>query len=213
VPDGRLTKQQGLALTAAFLGWLFDGLDGYLYVMVAGKLVATLLGTEVSNPEVTVKAGVIQGFFLIGWAIGGAVFGRIGDRLGRSRTLTLTILTYAVFTGLSFFATSWWHLLVFRFIAALGIGGEWAAGSALVAETIHPRHRSWVSAGLQSGYMVGCIAASYTSMVFAEMDPRTCSSSGYCPPFSRWGSGGWCPTEEWHDGPRRRPPACRGCSG
>ena len=101
--------------------------------MVAGPSSRSSLA-ERAQPDraddVAAKAAIIKGVLLVGWAVGGAIFGRIGDRLGRSRTLTLTILTYAIFTGLSFFATTWWHLLIFRFIAALGIGGEWAAGSA-----------------------------------------------------------------------------------
>jgi MFS family permease len=173
------SPQQRKSLLAAWLGWAFDGLDGYLYVMVAFPFVSELVRAEHSltkeavaasaelthtiTAETTWKASIIQAVFLIGWALGGAVFGRLGDRLGRSRTLTLTILTYAAFTGLSFFATRWWHLLIFRFLAALGIGGEWAAGSALVSETLHPRHRHWASATLQSGYMLGCIAAALTS--------------------------------------------------
>ncbi len=166
--DSRINPTQWKALVAAWLGWAFDGLDGYLYVIVGVPFVRSLLqrqaeaGEPVANSEVIAKAAVIQGFFLIGWALGGAVFGRIGDRLGRSRTLTITVLTYAIFTGMSAFATEWWHLLIFRFIAALGIGGEWAAGSALVSEILHPKHRAWASATLQSGYMVGCILASLT---------------------------------------------------
>jgi MFS family permease len=151
--EGRITSQQWKGLIAAWLGWAFDGLDGYLYVLVAGPFVASLLKKPLTDPDVAVKGAIIQGFFLIGWAIGGAVFGRIGDRLGPSRTLTLTILTYAIFTGMAFFATEWWHLLIYRFIAALGIGGEWAAGSALVSEMLHKKHRAWASAALQSGYM------------------------------------------------------------
>src|SRR4051812_3294719 len=72
---GKLHKSQSLVLLAAFLGWLFDGLDGYLYVMVAMPLVAKLLDVPQSDPSVAGKAGIIQGFFLIGWAIGGAIFG------------------------------------------------------------------------------------------------------------------------------------------
>ncbi|MCV5373154.1 MFS transporter, partial [Escherichia coli] len=78
---------------------------------------------------------IIQAAFLVGWAVGGAFFGRVGDVLGRSKALTLTILTYACFTGLSFFAQTWWHLMIFRFLAALGIGGEWAVGASLLSET------------------------------------------------------------------------------
>ncbi len=156
-------------LLAAWLGWTFDGLDGYLYISVAIPFVTQLVANEhgltvdavraASMPEVIQKASIIQAVFLLGWAIGGVFFGRIGDKLGRSRTLTFTILTYAIFTGLAFFAQNWWHLLIFRFLAALGIGGEWAAGSALVAETLPKKHRDWASAVLQSGYIAGCIAA------------------------------------------------------
>lgn len=144
---------------AAWLGWAFDGLDGYLYAMVALPFVTQLVG----NPDAAKQpAAWIQGAFMFGWAIGGAVFGRIGDKIGRSRTLTLTILTYAVFTGLSSVATSWPMLMVFRFVSALGIGGEWAAGSALVSETFPAKHRAWASATLQSGYMCGMIGAALT---------------------------------------------------
>lgn len=156
-------------LLAAWLGWTFDGLDGYLYISVAIPFVTQLVANEhglaadvaraTIMPEIVQKAAIIQTVFLLGWAIGGVFFGRIGDKLGRSRTLTFTILTYAIFTGLSFFAQNWWHLLIFRFLAALGIGGEWAAGSALVAETLPKKHRDWASAVLQSGYIAGCIAA------------------------------------------------------
>lgn len=172
------------ALTAAWLGWCFDGLDGYLYIMVAmpflQELVAKAEGVSVAavradpglSARATEQAAAIQAVFFVGWALGGAVFGRLGDRLGRARTLTLTIVTYAAFTGLSFFATSWWHLLIFRFLAALGIGGEWAAGSALVSETLHSKHRAWASALLQSGYMVGCILAALTAGWMAHLEPR-----------------------------------------
>jgi len=170
--DAPITPRQYRALLAAWLGWAFDGLDGYLYVMVAMRFVRELMGPDAPQSQVTEKAAIIQAVFLVGWAVGGAVFGRIGDRLGRSRTLTLTILTYACFTGLSFFATQWWHLMIFRFVAALGIGGEWAAGSALVSETLHSKHRAWASATLQSGYMIGCIFAALTAGWMAHLPPK-----------------------------------------
>lgn len=200
---GRITPQQWKGLTAAWLGWAFDGLDGYLYVLVAGPFVASLLNKPQSDPDVAVKGATIQGFFLIGWAIGGAVFGRIGDRLGRSRTLTLTILTYAIFTGMSFFATQWWHLLIFRFIAALGIGGEWAAGSALVSEMLHRKHRSWASATLQSGYMVGMILAALTTSWLSHMPPKWVFLVGVLPAFvTVWIRRAVPEPEEWHGAAR-----------
>jgi MFS family permease len=186
VDEGRITSQQWKALVAAWLGWAFDGLDGYLYVLVALKFVKELM-PGATDAQVQEKAGLIQAFFLAGWAIGGLVFGRIGDRLGRTRTLTLTVLTYAVFTGLSYFAAAWWHLLVFRFVAALGIGGEWAAGSALVSEMLHKKHRAWVSAGLQSGYMVGMLAAIATAWVFDTISARYVFLVGVLPAlFTVW---------------------------
>src|SRR5437870_7035019 len=131
-----LTPEQWKSGIAAWLGWLFDGLDMHLYVMVATPFVAELLGgLSETDPKVGEYGSWIQAAFLFGWALGGSFFGRVGDRLGRSRTLMLTILTYAIFTGLSFFAQTWWQLFIFRFLAALGIGGEWAAGSSLLAAT------------------------------------------------------------------------------
>src|SRR5262249_30289959 len=121
---------------AAWLGWLFDGLDMHLYTLVAAPFVMELLhAASPADAAVREKSSWIQAAFLAGWALGGGFFGRLGDRLGRSRALSLTILTYALFTGLSYTAQAWWQLLVFRFVAALGIGGEWAVGSSLLAET------------------------------------------------------------------------------
>jgi predicted MFS family arabinose efflux permease len=178
-------RMNGRALVAAWLGWAFDGLDGYLYIAVASRLIKQLLNSEwgraPTQAEVISHSAWVQAAFLVGWAIGGAIFGRLGDRFGRARTLTLTILTYAIFTGLSFFAQTWWQLLALRFIAALGIGGEWAAGSALVCETLPSRHRAWASAVLQSGYIVGCIAASFTAKAMSHLDPRWVFVVGVAP--------------------------------
>ena len=82
------------------------------------------------------------------------------------------MLTYAGFTGLSFFAQTWWHLLVFRFLAALGIGGEWAVGASLLAET-WPRHwRPWIAAVLQTGVNVGILGAVFFNFLLASAPPR-----------------------------------------
>lgn len=153
---------------AAWLGWLFDGMDGTLYTQVAAIFVMQLLGLhDTKDPSVGRHASWIQAAFLVGWAVGGAFFGHLGDRLGRARTISLTILTYALFTGLSAFATQWWHLLIFRFLAALGIGGEWAAGSSLVSETWPKTWRPWLSAILQSAYQCGYLIAAFAGLYFA----------------------------------------------
>src|ERR1019366_5668806 len=110
---------------AAWLGWLFDGLELHLYTLVATPFVMLLLATtDPNNPAIQEQSAYIQAAFLIGWALGGAFFGRLGDLLGRSRALSLTVLTYALCTGLCALSQTWWQLMFFRFVAALGIGGE-----------------------------------------------------------------------------------------
>lgn len=154
-----LSPQQWKSGIAAWLGWLFDGLDMHLYTLVATVFVAQLLRLPETDPSVGTHGSIIQAAFLAGWAVGGAFFGRIGDVLGRSRALMLTILTYACFTGLSFFAQEWWHLMTFRFLAALGIGGEWAVGASLLAETWPKSWRPWIAATLQCAVNVGVLLA------------------------------------------------------
>ncbi len=169
---------------AAWLGWLFDGLDMHLYTLVAAPFVMQLLGAaSVTDPAVREKSSWIQAAFLIGWALGGGFFGRIGDRLGRSRALALTILTYAAFTGLSFVAQTWWQLLIFRFLAALGIGGEWAVGACLLSETWPVRFRPWIAAVLQSAVNIGVLVAGGVVYFAARwpMYPRTVFLAGMFP--------------------------------
>jgi MFS family permease len=145
----------------------------HLYTLVSAPFVAQLLAKPTTlDPEVGRYSSIIQGGFLFGWALGGGFFGRIGDRLGRARTLGLTVLTYAAFTGLSALAHAWWHLLIFRFLAALGVGGEWAVGASLLSET-WPRHwRPWIAAVLQSGVNIGILGACLASYLMAASPPR-----------------------------------------
>ncbi len=158
---------------AAWLGWTFDGLELHLYTLVALPFVAELLGgLPTTDSRVGQHASIIQGAFLLGWALGGGFFGRIGDRLGRARALSLTVLTYALFTGLSFFAQQWWHLMIFRFLAALGVGGEWAVGASLLSETWPKRWRPWIAAVLQSGVNVGILMAVLANHLMAQSPPR-----------------------------------------
>ncbi len=154
---------------AAWLGWMFDGLDMHLYTLVAVAFVAQLMLLPDGDPAVKEKTAWIQAAFLVGWAMGGAFFGRIGDRLGRSKALILTILTYAGFTGLSFFAQTWEQLLLCRFLAALGIGGEWAVGASLLAETWPKTWRPWIAAVLQTGVNVGVLLASLAVFLLSSV--------------------------------------------
>jgi MFS family permease len=178
-----LTAQQWRSGAAAWLGWLFDGLDMHLYVLVATPFVAELLAVDPTDDLVRSRGSWIQAAFLIGWALGGGFFGRIADRLGRSRALSLTILTYALFTGLSYFAQTWWQLLLFRFLAALGIGGEWAVGASLLSETWPRRWRPWMAAVLQTGVNIGVLLAGLANFLLAAYPPRSVFLVGVLPAF------------------------------
>src|SRR4051812_43935713 len=193
-----LTSAQKKSGLAAWLGWLFDGLDMHLYTVVALPFVAELLGPA-RKAEAGYYGSWIQASFLIGGALGGGVFGRIGDRIGRSRALVLTILMYALFTGLSFFAQTWWHLLIFRFLAALGIGGEWAVGSSLLSETWPRKWQIWVSAVLQTGVNIGVLLACLTVYFMANLPERSVFLVGILPALVvLWIRSSVGETDEWH---------------
>lgn len=193
-----LSPQQRRSGLAAWLGWMFDGLDMHLYTLVATAFVAQLMLVPESDPTVGTHGSIIQAAFLVGWALGGAFFGRLGDVLGRSRALTLTILTYACFTGLSFFAQEWWHLMIFRFLAALGIGGEWAVGASLLSETWPKKWRPWIAATLQSAVNCGVLLACLAGWLLAGQEPRYIFLIGILPALiTLWIRKAVPETEEW----------------
>ena len=158
---------QWLVLFAAWLGWGFDIFDGLLFNYVAPNCVPTLLGLQIGSPEAraaTLKyAGIVTSVLLIGWAIGGILFGRICDRIGRTRTLLLTMAMYAIGTALCAIAPNMGFLIFFRVIASLGIGGEWAAGASMVAEVVPERRRVEAGALLYTSAPMGLFLATYVT--------------------------------------------------
>src|SRR4051794_32977851 len=142
-----VTRAQWLTLTAALLGWAFDGFEMGVFPVVARPALRDLLGGEASEEKVRQWNAVLSAAFLFGASAGGWLFGWLGDRLGRVRAMTLSVLTYAVLTGCCGLAGSAWQLAALRFCAALGMGGEWALGVALVMET-WPAEARPVLAGL-----------------------------------------------------------------
>lgn len=205
-----LNKNQKRSGLAGWLGWMFDGLDLHLYTLVATPFVAALLLLPESSADVGTKGSIIQAAFLAGWALGGAFFGIFGDKLGRSRTLVLTILCYSVFCGLSSFAQNWWQLMICRFLSALGIGGEWAVGAALISETFPKAWRPWLAGILQSGVNVGILIACGVGLIWAglSLDPRWIFLVGLAPALiTLWIRKAVPEPEEWHaaqkaEGPR-----------
>jgi MFS family permease len=155
----RLTSYQYLVLATAWLGWIFDSMDATIYSLVMTPALKELLGTRGTPERIGWYGGIIFAIFLVGWAAGGVIFGMLADYLGRARTLVITILIYAIFTGLAGLSHTWWQLALYRFITALGIGGVWAAGATLVAE-VWPESLRVKGAGLLqsawgAGYFLG----------------------------------------------------------
>lgn len=128
-----LSRHQWYVLAAAFLGWMFDGLEMGLYPLAARPALRDIM-FHPNEALVGQWYSYLVALFLIGAAAGGFFFGWMGDKVGRVRTMALAIATYSIFTGCVYFATSPWQLGAFRFLAALGMGGEWSLGVALVME-------------------------------------------------------------------------------
>src|SRR2546428_195121 len=143
-PPSALSRAQWLVLAAAFLGWMFDGLEMGIFPLVARPALQSMMidaAAATQDHFVGLWMGRITALFLVGAALGGLVFGWIGDRLGRVRAMTLSILTYSVFSGSCFFAREPWHLGALRFVAALRMGGGWSLGVGLVVEGWAPSPR------------------------------------------------------------------------
>jgi MFS transporter, SHS family, sialic acid transporter len=166
-----------MALTAALLGWMFDGFEMGLFPVISRPALMDLLhytGLEMTparENNVGLWNSLAIASFLVGAATGGVLFGWLGDRIGRVRAMTLSILTYALCSGLGGFAVEPWQIVAVRFIAALGMGGEWSLGVALVMEVWGGRSRALL-AGLIGG------AANFGYMLVALLSLGLTSVSG-----------------------------------
>src|SRR5258707_9449279 len=152
VNDQAAGRGRWMALTAALLGWMFDGLEMGLFPLVARPALRALLpagddGGPAPDSAVGLWFAGATAAFLVGAATGGVLFGWLGDRLGRVRAMTLSVFTYAIFSGMCGLAAAPWQIVVLRFIAALGMGGEWSLGVALVME-IWPNRSRGLLAGV-----------------------------------------------------------------
>jgi len=171
----RTSRGAWMALIAALLGWLFDGAEMGVFSLVGRSAVQDMLGivgtpNKFQEAEIGFRFGVIIAVFLVGAATGGVLFGWLGDRLGRVRAMSLSVLTYAIFTGLCGFAQTPMQLGVLRFIASLGMGGEWALGVALVMEVWPNRSRALmaglIGAAANCGYLlVGALGIGLASVL------------------------------------------------
>ncbi len=179
-----VTSYQWLVLFVAWLGWVFDSMDATIYAIVLHPALDELLRTSAggaTSETIGWYGGLIFSIFLIGWAIGGVTFGIVADRFGRTKTLIATILIYAVFTGLAALSQEWWHLAIYRFLTALGIGGEWAAGAALVAEVWPEEKRAKAAGLLQSAWAAGFFLAAALNLLLSGYGWRALFVVGIVP--------------------------------
>lgn len=166
-----LTRYQWLVIAAAWLGWGFDVFDALLFNFVAPNCIPALLELERGSSEARSATlywtGIITSILLVGWAAGGVLFGLLADRIGRQRTLLITILVYSVGTGLCAVADDITQLIAFRALASLGIGGEWAVGAALVAEAVPESRRVEAGAILYTASPLGFALAGFLNYQIA----------------------------------------------
>jgi len=171
--DGRpwyklLNRYHWFVLVVAALGWLFDCLDQQLFILARPQAMAQLI-TKADTPAELARyrsnAGdVATSVFIAGWATGGLIFGMLGDRIGRAKTMMITILLYSLCTGLSAFSVSVYDFALYRFLTGLGVGGEFAVGVALVAEVMPTRARTYTLALLQALSALGNISAALINL-------------------------------------------------
>lgn len=152
-----VTNNPTKVLVATWLGWMFDGMDSFIYPLVANQALGELIGA--TNPNFGKIAAQIIFLFLLGWSLGGYLFGFLGDRVGRVKALSASIFTYALFTGFSGIAHTWQELAFYRFLSGIGIGGEWALGVALLAESAKAENRIKSTAFLATGFSIGGVLA------------------------------------------------------
>ncbi|HPO15843.1 MAG TPA: MFS transporter [Candidatus Hydrogenedentes bacterium] len=164
-----LTGYHYLVLAVAIMGWMFDTMDQCLFVFARQHALSELLGPTATAADITRCTGTVTMCLMFGWAVGGLVFGMIGDYLGRTRTMMITILMYAIFTGLSGLAQTWVQFAVFRFLVGLGVGGEFAAGAALVAESFPAHARAVALSIVQAMSALGNVTAGVINLAMASV--------------------------------------------
>src|SRR6266480_5597810 len=164
-----LNRYHWFVFVVAALGWLFDTMDQQLFNLARNPAVAELLHVPPGDNAVKKFSGIATTIFMIGWATGGLIFGVMGDRIGRVKTMVLTIVLYSGFTGLSALSVGVWDFAAYRFLTGLGVGGEFAVGVALVAEVMPDRARPHALGWLQASSAFGNMMAAAISMLLGQL--------------------------------------------
>lgn len=166
-----LTPNHWFVFTVASLAWMFDCLDQQLFILARDNAVKALSAAGTSGPELKSLGGWAQSIFVAGWALGGLIFGSVGDRIGRAKTLSITVLIYSLCTGLSAFSRDVSEFMIYRALTGLGVGGVFGLAVALVADSLPELARPKALGLLQALSAVGNVTAGLIAMALAEMDP------------------------------------------
>lgn len=176
-----LSKYQRLVLIVAWLGWVFDVMEASLFALTKQPMLKEMLGEKAYREIGSGWESLGHNGMLLGWALGGFVFGVVADKWGRSRTLILTVAMYCAFTALTSLCQTPNQVVVARFLTGLGIGGEWAAGAALIAETVPNDFRARAAAFLQTAAAVGSIIGVFVNIAVGGMNWRFVYLAGIIP--------------------------------
>ncbi len=163
-----LTRYHWFVFAMAALAWLFDCLDQQIFILFRDDALKYLMKGTAEN-VIKEYGGYATSVFVAGWATGGLIFGSVGDRIGRAKTLTMTVLMYSVFTGLSALSTSWVDFFIYRFITGLGVGGVFGLAVALIADTLPDQARPGALGMLQALSAIGNITAGLISMYMGNL--------------------------------------------
>jgi MFS family permease len=166
VPSSGYSNQaKALVLIAAFLGWMFDGLEMGIFPQIARSALGKLIAGAADENTIKWWHQIIDASFLFGAALGGLVFGWLGDRIGRVRAMAFSILVYSGFTGLLYFVQTPGQIAGLRFIAAIGMGGEWALGVALVMEVWDAKYRPLLAGLIGAAANVGFLTVGLIGVI------------------------------------------------
>ena len=175
-----VTRYQWLVLIVASLGWIFDAFEGQLYNITRADMLPDLLKVASDDPSVKMWGERFLGIFLIGGTLGGWIFSSLADKWGRNPVMALTILCYSIFSGMTAFATEIWHVGALRFLVAMGVGGEWAVGAALVAE-VFPKQARERASGIFHATSVAGLWLAAAAGLFVGTQWRTAYLMGVVP--------------------------------
>ena len=163
-----LNRYHWFVLTVASMGWMFDTMAQQLFNLARRPAMEHFLGK--GNPDISYQASLATTIFLIGWGIGGILGGILGDRIGRAKTMMITILSYTLFTGLSYFSTGVLDFNIYRFLCGFGVGGQFAVGVSMVAEVVPQRARPYALGMVQAASAVGNMLAAVTGIFLGQLE-------------------------------------------